>query len=177
MRCRRRRVRTFAPNVRSIAMAPIIRRIATYLQVFTGFPQSIDYRIRLYSRNCVLNCPTPPRSFTLSIIVNMDTTTHISVAPHAPQVQGVERVLTPEATAFIADLAVRFAPRLRTLLAQRVERQARLDAGERLDFLKETAGVRESDWRIAPTPPALQDRRVEITGPVDRKMVINGLNS
>lgn len=96
---------------------------------------------------------------------------------NAPNVPGLDRVLTPEATAFITDLAVRFAPRLRTLLAQRVERQARLDAGERLDFLKETADVRASDWRIAPVPPPLQDRRVEITGPVDRKMVINGLNS
>jgi malate synthase len=110
-------------------------------------------------------------------IVNMETASPVTVASTAPHVPVLDRVLTPEAIAFISDLTVRFAPKLRALLAQRVERQARLDAGEPLDFLPETAGVRASDWRIAPTPPALQDRRVEITGPVDRKMVINGLNS
>ena len=65
----------------------------------------------------------------------------------------------------------------RELLAARAERQARLDAGERPDFLAETQDVREGDWRVAPAPADLQDRRVEITGPVDRKMMINALNS
>src|SRR5205807_9830853 len=63
------------------------------------------------------------------------------------------------------------------LLARRVARQRRLDAGERPDFLPETRSVREADWTVAPIPADLLDRRVEITGPVDRKMVINALNS
>ena len=71
----------------------------------------------------------------------------------------------------------RFDPERRRLLAARQERQERLDAGERPDFLAETRDIRESDWQVAPAPADLQDRRVEITGPVDRKMVINALNS
>ena len=86
-------------------------------------------------------------------------------------------VLTPEALAFVADLQRRFGPRRRELLAARVERQARLAAGERPDFLPETAEVRAGDWQVAPPPKDLLDRRVEITGPVDRKMMINALNS
>jgi malate synthase len=70
-----------------------------------------------------------------------------------------------------------FEPRRRELLAARVERQARLDGGELPDFLPETAEVRAGDWKISPVPAGLLDRRVEITGPVDRKMVINALNS
>ena len=87
------------------------------------------------------------------------------------------RVLTPEALAFVADLERRFRPRRRELLAARRERQARLDRGERPDFLADTRAVREGDWRVAPTPPDLERRRVEITGPVERKMMINALNS
>jgi malate synthase len=86
-------------------------------------------------------------------------------------------VLTPEALAFVSALQRRFNPERERLLAAREERQQRLDAGERPDFLEETEEIRESDWRVAPVPPELQDRRVEITGPVDRKMVINALNS
>jgi malate synthase len=86
-------------------------------------------------------------------------------------------VLTPEALAFVGELHRRFEPHRRELLALRAERQARLDAGELPDFLPETQEVREGDWRVAPVPHDLQDRRVEITGPVDRKMVINALNS
>jgi malate synthase len=88
-----------------------------------------------------------------------------------------ESILTPDALAFVEDLARRFTPRVQELLAMRVERQRRIDAGELPDFLVETAAVRASDWRCAPIPPALLDRRVEITGPVDRKMIINALNS
>jgi malate synthase len=87
------------------------------------------------------------------------------------------RVLTPEALAFVARLTEAFRPRLVELLAARRARQARLDAGERLDFLAETRAVREGAWTVAPTPKDLVDRRVEITGPVDRKMIINALNS
>jgi malate synthase len=88
-----------------------------------------------------------------------------------------EEILSPEALAFVAELHRRFDVTRRGLLAARVERQERIDAGELPDFLPETREIRESDWRVAPVPADLQDRRVEITGPVDRKMVINALNS
>ncbi len=90
---------------------------------------------------------------------------------------GFERVLTPEALALVAKLSREFEPRRQELLAKRVERAKRLDAGERPDFLAETAHIRNGDWKIAAIPKALECRRVEITGPVDRKMVINALNS
>ena len=86
-------------------------------------------------------------------------------------------ILTPEAMAFVALLERTFGPRRRALLAARVERQAALDEGEVPDFLPETAAIRAGSWRVAAIPADLQDRRVEITGPVDRKMVINALNS
>ena len=89
---------------------------------------------------------------------------------------GYEKVLTKEAIEFIADLQRRFNGRREELLAARVERQKRLDAGEKPDFLPETAHIRESDWTVAPLPQDILDRRVEITGPVDRKMIINALN-
>jgi malate synthase len=90
---------------------------------------------------------------------------------------GQERVLTPEAVEFVVELQRRFNARRVELLAARVERQKRLDAGEKPDFLEETRSIRESEWTVAPIPADLQDRRVEITGPVDRKMIINALNS
>ncbi len=86
-------------------------------------------------------------------------------------------ILTDDALAFVAELERRFGPRRRGLLEARAERQQRLDAGELPDFLAETREVRESDWTVEPVPPDLLDRRVEITGPTDRKMVINALNS
>ncbi|WP_295139864.1 malate synthase A [uncultured Reyranella sp.] len=89
---------------------------------------------------------------------------------------GFEKVLTKEAVAFVADLQRKFNARREELLALRVERQKRLDAGEKPDFLPETAKIRESDWTVAPLPKDILDRRVEITGPVDRKMIINALN-
>jgi len=89
---------------------------------------------------------------------------------------GFERVLTREALSFLADLQRRFNGRREELLAARVERQKRLDAGEKPDFLPHTAKIRESDWTVAPLPKDILDRRVEITGPVDRKMIINALN-
>jgi malate synthase len=86
-------------------------------------------------------------------------------------------ILTPDAIAFLAGLHRKFnATRLR-LLARRQERQARFDAGELPDFLPETKSTREAGWTVAPIPADLLDRRVEITGPTDRKMVINALNS
>ncbi len=89
---------------------------------------------------------------------------------------GYEKVLTKEAVAFVADLQRKFNGRREELLAARTERQKRLDAGEKPDFLPETAHIRESDWTVAPLPQDILDRRVEITGPVDRKMIINALN-
>ena len=93
------------------------------------------------------------------------------------QCEPAKRILSPAALDFLAALHEEFEPRRRDLLADRDRRQAAIDAGERPDFLAETAHVRESEWRVAPTPPDLQRRWVEITGPVDRKMVINALNS
>ncbi len=87
-------------------------------------------------------------------------------------------ILTDDAIAFVADLVRTFRPRVKELLARRAERQAKLDSGEdRFDFLAETQAVRDGDWMCAPVPEVLLDRRVEITGPVDRKMIINALNS
>jgi len=86
-------------------------------------------------------------------------------------------LLSAEALAFLAELQRTFGPRRLELLQLRVDRQKRLDAGELPDFLPETAAIREGDWTVAPLPADLLDRRVEITGPVERKMVINALNS
>ncbi|MCC6551812.1 MAG: malate synthase A [Polyangiaceae bacterium] len=94
-----------------------------------------------------------------------------------PPTAGDEVVLTPMALRFVADLVRAFGPRVAELLERRRQVQARLDAGERFDFLADTRAVREADWTVAPLPEALLDRRVEITGPVDRKMIINALNS
>ncbi|HET6430656.1 malate synthase A [Dyella sp.] len=90
---------------------------------------------------------------------------------------GYEEILTPAALAFLARLH-RFAePRRQQLLQARATRQARYDAGTLPDFRADTASIRTGDWRVAPIPEALRDRRVEITGPVERKMIINALNS
>ena len=86
-------------------------------------------------------------------------------------------VLTPDALSFLTDLQREFGARRVDLLERRAVRLERLHAGELPDFLPETADVRAGDWRVAPTPDEIADRRVEITGPVDRKMVINALNS
>ncbi len=95
----------------------------------------------------------------------------------APLKPGFESILTPDALALVARLHRRFNPRRKELLARRVERARRLDAGERPDFLPETKHIRDGDWSIAPLPQDLLCRRVEITGPVERKMIINALNS
>ncbi len=87
-----------------------------------------------------------------------------------------EKVLTAEAIAFLAGLERKFGAERRRLLDRRAEIQRRLDAGWKPDFLAETKAIRDSDWRVAPIPRDLVDRRTEITGPVDRKMVINALN-
>ena len=93
-----------------------------------------------------------------------------------PLTPAYQAIMTQEVQAFVAELAERFTPRRNALLEKRVARQARIDSGEMPDFRPETKNIRESEWKVAPIPPALQDRRVEITGPVDRKMIINALN-
>ena len=99
------------------------------------------------------------------------------VAINAPILPGFETILTGPALELVAKLHRAFEPRRQELLAARAARAKRLDAGERPDFLAETKAIREGDWQIAPVPKALQRRRVEITGPVDAKMVINAFNS
>ena len=106
--------------------------------------------------------------------------------PTAALPQGVEilgkvtpqyaEILTPQALAFVAGLARKFEARRRELMALRARRQTEFDAGKLPDFLPQTKNIREGDWSVAPVPHDLQDRRVEITGPTDRKMVINALN-
>src|SRR6202165_111744 len=86
-------------------------------------------------------------------------------------------ILTPEALNFVAMLVRAFGGRREELLQKRARRQVEIDAGKMPDFLPETEHIRKSDWTIAPVPADLQDRRVEITGPVERKMIINALNS
>jgi malate synthase len=90
---------------------------------------------------------------------------------------GFDEILTSEALDFVVGLERRFGPKRHELLAARVRRQEAFDAGDRPDFLPETLKIREGDWTVASVPPDLVDRRVEITGPVERKMVINALNS
>lgn len=95
----------------------------------------------------------------------------------APQVPGQEEVLTAPALALLADVERAFGARRRALIAERQRRQAELDRNPVLDFLPQTAEIRAGDWTVRPAPADLRDRRVEITGPVDRKMIINALNS
>ena len=95
----------------------------------------------------------------------------------AAGIAGADAILTPAAVGFVAELARRFGPKVEALLARREARQEAIDAGELPDFLAETRSIRESVWQVAPIPADLLDRRVEITGPADRKMVINALNS
>jgi malate synthase len=95
----------------------------------------------------------------------------------APITDSYAEILTPEAVAFVVDLQRTFNQRRKDLLAARHERQKRIDAGEKPNFLAETKSVRDADWTVAPLPADILDRRVEITGPVERKMIINALNS
>jgi malate synthase len=100
----------------------------------------------------------------------------IHLPPEQPNLY--DRILTPQALGFVAHLHRKYETRRRELMAARVARQARLDSGkETFHFLPETRSIRESSWTVAPVPSDLRDRRVEITGPVERKMVINAMNS
>jgi len=121
-----------------------------------------------------------PRSGRFTSVTSVDS--HIDTPPgvqiRAAAADGSDRILTPEALDFVAMLEREFGQRRRDLVARRASRQAELAAGALPDFLAETRHVRDDpSWRVAPAPPDLADRRVEITGPVDRKMVINALNS
>jgi malate synthase len=100
-----------------------------------------------------------------------------SLEIRGPDVPGQDRILTPDAIDFVEQLVARFGPRREQLLARRQEIQRRLRAGGVPEFLEETADVRSAEWSVAPSAPDLTDRRVEITGPVERKMMINALNS
>jgi malate synthase len=99
----------------------------------------------------------------------------IELPPAQPNLY--DRILTPPAVAFVAHLHRKYEERRRACMKARSGRQAQLDAGETFQFLPETRSIRESEWTIGPIPKDLQDRRVEITGPTERKMVINALNS
>jgi malate synthase len=109
--------------------------------------------------------------------VSATTATSSGVEVRAPAEGRAAEILTPDALAFVAALQREFGSERLRLLARRVERQMDLDGGALPGFLAETSEAREGDWKVAAAPAALQDRRVEITGPVDRKMVINALNS
>jgi malate synthase len=99
------------------------------------------------------------------------------IAVNGPTPEGGDQILTPKALAFVADLTRRFRPEIDAALERRAERRAAWAAGEPLDFLAATREVREADWKVAPLKKDLERRTVEITGPVDPKMVINALNS
>ena len=95
---------------------------------------------------------------------------------HGPITAEFAQILSPEAVAFVARLCRQFEPHRQELLAARAARQKAFDTGNMPDFLPETANIRSSEWKVAPQPADMLDRRVEITGPTDRKMVINALN-
>jgi malate synthase len=107
----------------------------------------------------------------------MSLTLPAGVQINAPINPGYETILTEDALELVAKLHRAFEPRRQELLAARVTRQARIDAGEMPDFLPETAHIRAGDWKVNPLPKALENRRVEITGPVEAKMIINAYNS
>lgn len=112
----------------------------------------------------------------------MMATNPVFTLPTGVEIKGAlqpayEDVLTPAALEFVADLSRRFGDRVTALLAARTARQGELDAGKLPDFLPQTREIRESQWRVTTIPADLQDRRVEITGPTERKMIINALNS
>lgn len=105
------------------------------------------------------------------------TNSGLNIEIRGAMTSAYESILSPPACAFLATLADRFTPTIAALLTRRQQRQAQFDAGEFPDFLPETQHIRDGDWTVAAIPAPLADRRVEITGPLDRKMIINALNS
>jgi malate synthase len=124
---------------------------------------------------CHVIVPVAPSTFSERIPMSLKLPTGLTI--EAPIHPGYEAILSVEALEFVARLHRAFEPRRKELLALRAERQARINAGEMPDFLPETRAIREGDWKIAPLPAALACRRVEITGPVEAKMIINAFNS
>src|SRR5436190_9480643 len=129
-----------------------------------------------HTENPVKRVPTLPDSERTSHMTQPTTRIAEGVEVRAAITPEFAEILTPEAMNFVATLSRAFESRRSELLAKRSERQAAIDAGQLHDFLPETQHIRDAEWTIAPLPADLQDRRVEITGPVDRKMVINALN-
>ena len=129
------------------------------------------------------SCCTSPESSSVSPAAWLPYHEEVMTEPipgvilHAPIAEAYAHILSPEALAFAVALQREFNPRRKELLTARIARQQRLDSGERPDFLAETQAIRDANWTVAPLPADLLDRRVEITGPVDRKMIINALNS
>src|SRR5260221_2658062 len=113
----------------------------------------------------------------MAMMLTMSAMTFLQNEVAESRGQMEEGILTSEARAFLSKLAARFEAQRKELLARRRTVQQDIDNGKLPDFLPETAGIRQSDWNVAPIPKDLRDRRVEITGPVDRKMIINALNS
>ncbi|MBC3944884.1 malate synthase A [Erwinia persicina] len=107
----------------------------------------------------------------------MQQTISSELAFQRPSGQAEQQILTEEAVNFLSELVVKFTPRRNHLLAERKRVQQQIDAGKLPDFISETDSIKKSDWKIRGIPADLQNRRVEITGPVDRKMVINALNA
>ncbi len=139
-------------------------RLRSRLQVFFCFHQT--------SGNLEQTVIPPPMSTSQT---THDLDQGIEVRGDVPP--DMAHIVSPEALAFIARLHRRFDSERQSILSRRLARQAELDAGALPRFLPETAHIRDSDWTVAPIPDDLKDRRVEITGPVDRKMIINALNS
>ncbi|MEO6169417.1 MAG: malate synthase A [Lysobacter sp.] len=113
----------------------------------------------------------------MSAVMNPDPDLDAPAISVNAETDGQDRLLTPAALAFLAELHQRFDARRHDCLKARVRAQAAVDGGRLPDFREDTRSIRDADWTVAPLPAALQDRRVEITGPVDSKMVINALNS
>lgn len=109
--------------------------------------------------------------------MNQQATTTSELAFSHPSGELERQILTPEAIEFLSELVTRFTPQRNRLLAARSQTQQEIDSGKLPDFISETTSIRESEWKIGAIPADLQDRRVEITGPVERKMVINALNA
>ena len=107
----------------------------------------------------------------------METLTFDKLTYKRSSIDRIDEILTEEALSFIQDLESTFGDERKTLLKQRIEKQSAIDSGVFPNFLNETKHIREADWQVLPMPDDLKDRRVEITGPVDRKMIINALNS
>ena len=116
-------------------------------------------------------------NFSQTVVMMHSNTSLSKIKVSGPISPGFEKILTTEALVFLEELHLAFGERRLALLQDRENRQRAIDAGKFPDFLEETKPIRESDWQVAAIPHDLQDRRVEITGPVDRKMVINALNS